>query len=183
MPIESMAYSPSSDEAETEQKELINRAEELAKKFQEMLGEYGHDGMDEIFYDSFRKGGEIVAELRTFFDRDCQNIPSIKVEGEGTYSKDELKKISDTLWLFKKNVAYYEDDVEKYYIIDKEKVVTNIIYFDTPGRTASEIVEKLKAKGILSGASGDSTIRMVTHIDISTDDIQKACRIIETLDV
>jgi len=67
--------------------------------------------------------------------------------------------------------------------IDKEKVVTNIIYFDTPGRTASEIVEKLKAKGILSGASGDSTIRMVTHIDISTDDIQKACRIIETLDV
>jgi len=67
--------------------------------------------------------------------------------------------------------------------IKPEKVVTNIIYFDTPGHTASEIVEKLKTRGILSGASGGSTIRMVTHIDISMDDIKTVCSTIESLKI
>ncbi len=65
--------------------------------------------------------------------------------------------------------------------VNPEKVVTNIIYFSTPRHTASEIVEKLKEHGILSGAAGNSTIRMVTHLDISMDDTKKICSIIESI--
>ena len=57
--------------------------------------------------------------------------------------------------------------------IDVAKVVTNIVIFDISptGETSAEIVAKLKDAGILAIGFG-SLIRMVTHCDVSADDIR-----------
>ena len=56
--------------------------------------------------------------------------------------------------------------------IDLEKVVTNIVIFDVAGtgKTSSEICAALKDKGILAIGFGN-LIRMVTHCDVSREDI------------
>lgn len=64
--------------------------------------------------------------------------------------------------------------------IDAEKVRTNIVIFDTSGtgQTGSEICEKLKESGILAIGFGNS-IRMVTHYDVSREDIEKTLLILK----
>jgi threonine aldolase len=56
--------------------------------------------------------------------------------------------------------------------IDVGRVITNIVIFDiaATGRTSAEIVSQLEARGILAIGFG-SLVRMVTHLDISTDDV------------
>jgi threonine aldolase len=63
--------------------------------------------------------------------------------------------------------------------IDAEKVQTNIVLFDVSetGKTASEICEKLKENGILAIGFGNS-IRMVTHYDVSREDIEKTLSVL-----
>lgn len=56
--------------------------------------------------------------------------------------------------------------------IDPAAVETNIIYFDTPRQEASGVVAALKKRQILASATGNHTIRMVTHLDISDQDIE-----------
>ncbi len=63
--------------------------------------------------------------------------------------------------------------------LDPRDVVTNIIYFRTPGRTAAAVVDALARQGILSGASAADQVRFVTHIDISQADTQEIARILE----
>ena len=57
--------------------------------------------------------------------------------------------------------------------IDAEKVVTNIVIFDVSDAalSAAEICARLKEQGILASPFGNS-IRMVTHYDVSKEDIQ-----------
>ena len=57
--------------------------------------------------------------------------------------------------------------------IDAEKVQTNIVIFDVSetGKTSAEICEKLKEDGILAIPFGKA-IRMVTHYDVSREDIE-----------
>ena len=59
--------------------------------------------------------------------------------------------------------------------IDPEKVVTNIVIFDVAnsGLTADSICAQLREHGILASGFG-SSIRMVTHYDVSRSDIEKA---------
>jgi threonine aldolase len=59
--------------------------------------------------------------------------------------------------------------------IDVDRVQTNIVIFDISGtgRTSAEIVSLLESSGIRAIGFGDS-IRMVTHLDISRADIEKA---------
>ncbi len=59
--------------------------------------------------------------------------------------------------------------------IDPEKVVTNIVIFDVSesGITADEICARLRETGVLASGFG-SSIRMVTHYDVSRADIDKA---------
>ena len=63
--------------------------------------------------------------------------------------------------------------------IDLEKVVTNIVIFDISGtsNSSTEIVASLKDNGILAIGFGN-LIRMVTHCDVSNEDI---VRTIDTL--
>jgi threonine aldolase len=65
--------------------------------------------------------------------------------------------------------------------IDAERVQTNIVIFDVSetGKTSAEIVAQLKAQGILAIPFGNA-IRMVTHMDVSHEDIEKT---LETLSV
>ena len=62
--------------------------------------------------------------------------------------------------------------------IDPESVETNIVIFTTPNHPAERMVSALKRRGILCGASGGDKIRMVTHLEISRDDITQICDII-----
>ena len=59
--------------------------------------------------------------------------------------------------------------------IDPEKVVTNIVIFDVAGTgmSADTICMRLKEQGVLASGFG-SSIRMVTHYDVSRSDIERA---------
>ncbi len=59
--------------------------------------------------------------------------------------------------------------------IDPEKVVTNIVIFEVSdtGKTADVICAQLRERGVLASGFG-SSIRMVTHYDVSRGDIETA---------
>jgi threonine aldolase len=59
--------------------------------------------------------------------------------------------------------------------VDIDRVVTNIVIFDiaASGRSSAEIVESLKHRGVLAIGFG-TKIRMVTHLDVSRDQINEA---------
>jgi len=60
--------------------------------------------------------------------------------------------------------------------LDPETIDTNLVYFHLePGRlTATELVKRLCGRGILMGESGPCSIRAVTHLDVTADDVQQA---------
>src|SRR4051794_20421624 len=64
--------------------------------------------------------------------------------------------------------------------LDLDRVVTNIIIFDIAGtgRSSAEIVAALNDQGILAIGFG-SLIRMVTHLDVSADDISRTLQAME----
>lgn len=66
--------------------------------------------------------------------------------------------------------------------IDAEKVQTNIVIFDVSetGKTSAEICEGLKKENILAIPFGKA-IRMVTHYDVSHDDIETTLSEIEKI--
>lgn len=65
--------------------------------------------------------------------------------------------------------------------INLKWVETNIIIFRTPENNAEAIVGKLHDAGILCFSIGPDSIRMVTHLDISSEDTDEICRIIQEL--
>jgi len=66
--------------------------------------------------------------------------------------------------------------------IDAEKVQTNIVIFDVSetGKTSAEIVEELKKENIFAIPFGKA-IRMVTHCDVSRDDIETTLKALKTI--
>ncbi len=62
--------------------------------------------------------------------------------------------------------------------IDPEAVETNIVIFRLDGTlTATELVTRLKKRGILANAVGPNTIRLVTHHDVSRGDCIVAAQV------
>jgi threonine aldolase len=59
--------------------------------------------------------------------------------------------------------------------INVDNVVTNIVLFDVSaaGLTGADVCDKLKERGVLAIGFGNS-IRMVTHLDISREDVHSA---------
>ncbi len=59
--------------------------------------------------------------------------------------------------------------------IDPEKVATNIVIFDVSGtgQSPAQLCDKLKTRGVLAIGFGNA-VRMVTHCDISSEDIETA---------
>jgi threonine aldolase len=66
--------------------------------------------------------------------------------------------------------------------IDAEKVQTNIVIFDVSatGKTSAEICAKLKEREILAIPFGKA-IRMVTHYDVSREDIEKTVKVLSEI--
>ena len=66
--------------------------------------------------------------------------------------------------------------------IDAERVQTNIVIFDVSqtGKTSAEIVEKLKENEIYAIPFGNA-IRMVTHCDVSREDIERTLAVLEMI--
>jgi threonine aldolase len=60
--------------------------------------------------------------------------------------------------------------------IDPELVETNIVIFDVSqtGKNAPQIVEAMKKEKILIHAFGKTHIRLVTHLDVSREEIEMA---------
>jgi threonine aldolase len=52
--------------------------------------------------------------------------------------------------------------------IDLDAVETNIVIFKlAAGRSAKELTSRLRERGILMTAVGPSSVRLVTHLDVS----------------
>jgi threonine aldolase len=64
--------------------------------------------------------------------------------------------------------------------IDPEQVATNIVRFDVTGTglDADTVVERLSSEGVLLTVFGPTTIRAVSHLDVTTADIDKAVEIV-----
>jgi threonine aldolase len=58
---------------------------------------------------------------------------------------------------------------------------TNIIFFSVPTISGAKVASLLSAKGILCSGSGPS-VRLVTNLDLSSDDIEAVCSIIASID-
>lgn len=67
--------------------------------------------------------------------------------------------------------------------IDPKHVETNIVIFDIAdtGMTGSQVAEAIKKERILIHAFGKTQIRLVTHLDVSNDDIEEALKAFEKI--
>ncbi|HZI19061.1 MAG TPA: GntG family PLP-dependent aldolase [Pyrinomonadaceae bacterium] len=58
--------------------------------------------------------------------------------------------------------------------VDPERVRTNIVVFDLDGADATRVCARLREEhGVLASPFGPATIRMVTHYDVSAEDIER----------
>jgi threonine aldolase len=58
--------------------------------------------------------------------------------------------------------------------LDPATVETNLVFFDLNGRLdAATLVDKLLAHGVRMGALGPRTVRAVTHLDVSAEQIER----------
>jgi threonine aldolase len=64
----------------------------------------------------------------------------------------------------------------KGFSVDPDQVETNIVIVDISGtgRTAGEVLDRLAAEGVLAVPFGPTTLRFVTHKDVSRKDIDEA---------
>ena len=64
--------------------------------------------------------------------------------------------------------------------VDPASVQTNIVIADITGtgRTAAQVIEKLKERGVLIGDAGSMRIRFVTHLDVSEAQVRAAAGIV-----
>lgn len=65
--------------------------------------------------------------------------------------------------------------------LDPEDVETNIVIFDVAqtGKTGLQVAEAMKSHGILIHAFGKTQIRLVTHLDVTEEDVEVALKAFE----
>ena len=82
------------------------------------------------------------------------------------------------------NAKYLAEEMSKIdsVVINVDNVVTNIVIFDISGtgKTSAEIVEALCGHGILAIGFGN-LIRMVTHLDVTAEDIAETIKVFRKL--
>ncbi|WP_127480391.1 threonine aldolase family protein [Nocardioides pantholopis] len=59
---------------------------------------------------------------------------------------------------------------------DPATVETNIVVVDRPD--AAQVVEKARAEGVLVSTVGATALRLVTHLDVSRDDVERAAAVL-----
>jgi threonine aldolase len=67
--------------------------------------------------------------------------------------------------------------------VDMEATQTNIVIADTgqSGQSAFFIMEELAKQGLLSITMSPTRLRLVTHLDISSDQVEQAISILRTM--
>ena len=67
--------------------------------------------------------------------------------------------------------------------IDPKHVETNIVIFDVAntGMTGFQVAEAMKKEGVLIHAIGKTQIRLVTHLDVTSEDIEKSLKTFERI--
>lgn len=67
--------------------------------------------------------------------------------------------------------------------IDPASVETNLVFFDVAGSglSAGRVHDRLLEHGVRIGASSGSSMRAVTHLDVSRDQLAEAARILSTV--
>jgi len=67
--------------------------------------------------------------------------------------------------------------------IDPKHVETNIVIFDVSntGMTGSQVAESMKQERVLIHVIGRTQIRLVTHLDVSSEDIEITLKAFEKL--
>jgi len=67
--------------------------------------------------------------------------------------------------------------------INPEHVETNIVIFDAAqtGMTARQIADEMKEERVLIHPFGKTEIRMVTHLDVTRDDVEAALKAFERI--
>ena len=63
--------------------------------------------------------------------------------------------------------------------IDVNLVQTNILIFKTKTLKSEEVIQKCKDKGVIISTGQPGTLRIVTHKDVTEDDILKVCKMFE----
>ena len=68
------------------------------------------------------------------------------------------------------------------YVLKVYPIQTNIIIFELqPGVNPIELLEKLKAKGLLAIGFGKGMLRLVTHLDFDDESLEKAIAIFKSI--
>ena len=65
--------------------------------------------------------------------------------------------------------------------IDMQSVQTNILMFKPLNKNVDTVLAELKSKGILAGPGGYDVVRLVTHMNISMEDIKSAKQILSEI--
>ncbi|MBI3326697.1 MAG: low-specificity L-threonine aldolase [Nitrospinae bacterium] len=65
--------------------------------------------------------------------------------------------------------------------IDGDAVVTNILYFQVrkPGLSVPMLLDRLQTEGVLMLGTGSTSIRAVTHLDVTKDGIDRAIEVLQ----
>ncbi|PID59863.1 MAG: low specificity L-threonine aldolase [Ignavibacteriae bacterium] len=79
-----------------------------------------------------------------------------------------------------KQLAKHIEETEKFELVNKD-VETNIIIFKPLEKTIEEALDLCKQEGLLLSVGQVGTLRAVTHLDVSHDEIVKACKIIDKI--
>jgi len=58
---------------------------------------------------------------------------------------------------------------------------TNIVFALTPGRDAAEVAQRLADRGVRCSALSSDRLRLVTHRDVSQDQVAQTCEVLRTL--
>jgi threonine aldolase len=63
--------------------------------------------------------------------------------------------------------------------LDPDTVCTNMVVWRHPG--APDVLDRLRAEGVLAGAIAPGVLRLVTHLDVDDHDIERACKALTTV--
>ncbi len=62
--------------------------------------------------------------------------------------------------------------------LNPDHVQTNIIFFTVTSMTAQDLVDRLEARGVRMLALGPDRVRAVTHMDVSSEDVDRTIKIL-----
>ena len=125
---------------------------------------------------------DFIAEARTWRKRFGGGMRQVGIiAAAGLIALEESPKI---LHLDHENARILAEGAAniKGILINPERVQTNIVIFDVSetGKTSAEICAALKENDILASPFGKA-IRMVTHYDISRNDVEKTLQVLEKI--